>query len=209
MAGRYSAGPPNIGVYLKGHAGDAIRVDRRKTRSEYIKQPALTMGITTQPEVMRSFGSNGAFRGQGLLARFFYALPKSTVGSRAVRSLPIPEDVRSNYFRNMMFLLEYMEIFNSGNSGNSGNDNDSGDSGKITDHYDSINIYYIEINDTSKELLARFAEWLEPQLGPYGALNHMADWAAKLHRRGAARGWPAAYGRAYLQWFPQFPQFPH
>jgi len=179
MAGRYSAGPPNIGVYLKGHAGDAIRVDRR-SRSEYIKAPALTMGITTQPDVMRSFGSNGAFRGQGLLARFFYALPKSTVGSRAVRSEPIPEEVRTNYFRNMMFLLEYMEIFNSGNYGNSGNDSDSGDSGKITDHYDSINIYYIEINDTSKELLARFAEWLEPQLGPYGALNHMADWAAKL-----------------------------
>ena len=180
MAGRYSAGPPNIGVYLKGHAGDAIRVDR-KTRSEYIKQPALTMGITTQPDVMRSFGSNSAFRGQGLLARFFYALPTSTVGNRAVRATPIPEDTKREYFRTMMFLLEYMETFNSENSGNSGNDvAHSGNSVTDLDHYDSTIIYYIEISDIGRNTLVSFAEWLEPQLGPYGALNHMADWAAKL-----------------------------
>jgi len=180
MAGRYSAGPPNIGVYLKGHAGDAIRVDRR-TRSEYVKRPALTMGITTQPEVMRSFGSNNAFRGQGLLARFFYALPASTVGSRAVRSASMPDDVKREYFHRMMQLLEYMEKLNSGNSGNSGSEVEhSGNTDTDLDHYDSINISYVEISDIGKNKLAAFAEWIEPQLGPYGTLNHMADWAAKL-----------------------------
>src|SRR5207253_6873621 len=37
MAGRYSAsGAPNLGVCLKAHAGDSIRVDRVHRASEYI-----------------------------------------------------------------------------------------------------------------------------------------------------------------------------
>jgi replicative DNA helicase len=177
MAGRYTSGPPNIGVYLKAHAGDAIRVDRR-SRSEYVKNPALTMGITTQPEVMRSFGSNAAFRGQGLLARFFYALPRSTVGRRAPETTPIPDHIRAGYFHRIMVLLENVYSGNSGNSGSNGTD--YGNSDTDHDHYDSIYIYYVNINREAKEKLLAFMNYLEPQLGPYGALEYMADWAAKL-----------------------------
>lgn len=177
MAGRYTSGPPNLGVYLKAHAGDAIRVDRR-SRSEYVKAPALTMGITTQPDVMRAFGSNNAFRGQGLLARFFYALPSSTVGQRKIETTPIPDQVKREYFHRMMRLLETLH---SGNSGNSGNKvESSGDSDTNLDHYDFINILYIEILPSAKDKLVEFMTWLEPQLGQYGELSHMADWAAKL-----------------------------
>jgi hypothetical protein len=177
MAGRYSAGPPNIGVYLKAHAAETVRVDRQ-TRSVHVKQAAITIGITTQPEVLRTFGSNNAFRGQGLLARFFYALPRSTVGSRRSETTPIPDDVRSRYFHFVMMLLENIHSVHSGNSvqGSEGSVNSDRDS----DHYDSNNILYIEIFDTGKERLKRFIDWLEPQLGDYGGLQYLGDWAGKL-----------------------------
>lgn len=176
MAGRYTSGPPNLGVYLKAHAGDTIRVDRR-TRSEHVRQPALTMGITTQPEVMRSFGSNSAFRGQGLLARFLYAIPKSTVGTRVSESEPIPDHVKATYFHRMLLLLEQMHSVHSVHSVQS---DQSVHSGTPTDHQDSTNILYIEISIEAKNRLVRFMDWLEPQIGPYGTLEHVADWAAKL-----------------------------
>ena len=182
MAGRYSSGAPNIGVYKKGHAGDEIRVDR-KTRSEIIARPALTMGITTQPEVMRQFGQNSTFRSEGLLARFFYALPKSNVGSRRPDTDPIPEETRNTYYFRLLNLLENV---NSGNSGNSGNriggadQVNSGNSEKNIYKDDSRYIYYLEISEAGKKLFLQFKAWVEPQLGPYGAMHHMSDWANKL-----------------------------
>jgi replicative DNA helicase len=38
MAGRYNQQVgPNLGVYLKGHAGDLLRVDRRGRPPEYVE----------------------------------------------------------------------------------------------------------------------------------------------------------------------------
>ena len=42
IAGRYS-GAPNMEVFLMGHAGDRLKVDRRN-REEFMEAPALTMG---------------------------------------------------------------------------------------------------------------------------------------------------------------------
>ena len=36
MGGRYSGGVPNLDVWLKGHAGDQLRVDRKGRPSEYV-----------------------------------------------------------------------------------------------------------------------------------------------------------------------------
>jgi replicative DNA helicase len=51
MAGRNGNGP-NLGVYLKGHAGDTLRIDRIGRPVEYVRQPALTMGLAVQPDVL-------------------------------------------------------------------------------------------------------------------------------------------------------------
>jgi hypothetical protein len=54
MAGRYNqAAGPNLGVYLKGHAGDLLKVDRRGRPPEYVERPCLTIGLTVQPEVLQ------------------------------------------------------------------------------------------------------------------------------------------------------------
>ena len=76
MAGRYNqAAGPNLGVYLKGHAGDLLKVDRRGRPPEYVERPCLTIGLAVQPEVLRGLASRPGFGGRGLLARFLYSLP--------------------------------------------------------------------------------------------------------------------------------------
>lgn len=96
MSGLYNRNV-NIDVFLKGHSGDTIRVDRVGRASESIIHPALTMVLAVQPEVLNGLMSNNTFRGRGLTARFLYSMPKSTVGSRSFSTKPIPEGVRSRY----------------------------------------------------------------------------------------------------------------
>ena len=96
ISGLYSRNV-NIDVFLKGHSGDTIRVDRIGRASESIIHPALTMVLAVQPEVLNGLMSNNTFRGRGLTARFLYSMPKSTVGSRSLSTKPIPEGVRSRY----------------------------------------------------------------------------------------------------------------
>jgi hypothetical protein len=96
MAGRYqSSVGPNLDVYLKGHAGDPIRVDRvTAKRVAYVAAAALTIGVTVQPAVLRACRDRPGFRGRGLLARFAYAVPQSTVGYRKVGAPPVPRGCR-------------------------------------------------------------------------------------------------------------------
>ena len=83
MAGRYSKnGAPNFGVFLKGHAGDTLRVDRVGHPPEYVKNPAITMGLAVQPEVITGLMKKTGFRGRGLLGQpeVITGLMKKTTG---------------------------------------------------------------------------------------------------------------------------------
>lgn len=187
MAGRYSGdSAPNFGVYLKAHAADTLRVDR-SNRAEYVQRPALTMGLTVQPDVLRSFADKKMFRGQGLLARFLYAIPKSLVGHRTTRSEPCPQELRLAYAENVKHLLRIIPILASGYSENSGNcgdrQKDYGDSGNIVlgSMLEHLSIYSLSLSLQSYQLFIQFADWLEPQLAEDGGeLSHIADWASKL-----------------------------
>ena len=96
ISGLYSRNV-NIDVFLKGHSGDTIRVDRIGRASESIIHPALTIVLAVQPEVLNGLMSNNTFRGRGLTARFLYSMPKSAVGRRSFSAEPIPEGVKSRY----------------------------------------------------------------------------------------------------------------
>jgi replicative DNA helicase len=98
MAGRYNqAAGPNLGVYLKGHAGDLLKVDRRGRPPEYVERPCLTIGLAVQPEVLRGLAGRPGFGGRGLLARFLYSLPQSLVGRREVGAPPVPQAMADRY----------------------------------------------------------------------------------------------------------------
>ncbi|MEW8331608.1 MAG: DUF3987 domain-containing protein, partial [Candidatus Thiodiazotropha sp.] len=94
IAGRYSNGIPNLDVILKGHAGDNLRVDRIGRESELIDSPALTIGLTVQPEVLKGLATKPGFRDRGLIGRFWLVMPPSMTGRRKIETQPIYPDTR-------------------------------------------------------------------------------------------------------------------
>jgi hypothetical protein len=81
MTGKYSD-RANLEVYLKAWSGDTIQVDRINREPEYVRKPALTIGLTVQPMVIQRLANKPELAGRGLTARFMYALPPSNVGYR-------------------------------------------------------------------------------------------------------------------------------
>jgi replicative DNA helicase len=105
LAGRYSGGVPSLEVFLKGHAGDMLRVDRKGRPPEHIPHPALTLGLCVQPEVLRDIAAMPGFRGRGLLARILYSLPPNLVGHRKIGTPPVSKDVQDAYAKNVGSLV--------------------------------------------------------------------------------------------------------
>jgi replicative DNA helicase len=159
MAGRYnqSAGP-NLGVYLKGHAGDLLKVDRCGRPPEYVERPCLTIGLAVQPEVLRGLAGRPGFGGRGLLARFLYSLPASLVGRRQAGAPPVPQPVAYRYASELQALAASLAA-------------PAGDDGPAV----------LTLNQEAAELLLSFERDLEPRLAAgSGDLAHLAGWAAKL-----------------------------
>lgn len=107
MAGLYSDGRANLDIFLQAHAGRAVRVDRQ-TRTAHLDAPALTFGLAIQPAILGDMGQGGKrrFRGNGTLARFLFAVPRSNIGSRDVRATnPIPATVATGYRAGIFDLL--------------------------------------------------------------------------------------------------------
>jgi replicative DNA helicase len=162
MAGRYnqSAGP-NLGVYLKGHAGDLLKVDRRGRPPEYVERPCLTIGLTVQPEILRGLAGRPGFGGRGLLARFLYSLPESLVGRRQAGAPPVPRAVADRYTLELQALAASL----------------TGPAGPTGDQGPAV----LTLDQAAAELLLGFERELEPRLAAgSGDLAHMAGWAAKL-----------------------------
>jgi replicative DNA helicase len=154
IAGRYSGNVPNLDVFLKGHAGDALKVDRKGRPPEYVPRPALTIGLMVQPAVLTAIGEHRSFRGRGLLARFLYATPPSKVGRRNLAPGTIDPDVSSRYRQAVRDLAVEMNGW--------------------TDPA------VIALTAEGWAVLLAFQEQLEPRLGPAGDLYHVQDWASKL-----------------------------
>jgi hypothetical protein len=161
MAGRYAGKgrSGNFEVFLKGHAGDDLRVDRVGRPPVFIRRPALTLGLAVQPEAIRSLGAIPGSRGRGLLGRFLYAMPPSIVGRRAVNPPPVPEAVRQAYRQNMAAMLEL----------SAGTDQQ----GEPAEHV-------LTLAEPAYTRWLEFAAWVEPRLADFAAFAEIADWAGKL-----------------------------
>ncbi len=92
IAGRYNT-KINMDVWLKGHSGDEIRVDRKNRMTEYISNPRLTTVLAIQPSVLEEIMSNKTMTGRGLIARFLIAIPMSRIGQRIFVSDAIAPEV--------------------------------------------------------------------------------------------------------------------
>jgi len=160
MAGRYSkGGTPNFGVFLKGHAGDPLRVDRVGRSSEWVSHPALTLGLAVQPDVLVGLASKPGFRGRGLLGRFLYVLPPNLLGRRRIAPPPVPASVRTAYDAKIESLLAIAA--------------ESDDRGQLIAHQ-------LKLSPAARRRLAEFQRQVEARLGDAGDLGHMTDWGGKL-----------------------------
>lgn len=152
MAGKYSATGADVEVFLKAHAGDSIRVDRKGRQSEYVNRPAMTMLLFAQPVVLDGIMSNDTFRGRGLTARFLYSIPVSKVGQRDFETKPIPQAAEDAFTQMIKELLKADVPENEG---------------------------VIRLSTEAYSVFADFFRELEPRLR--GDLKPIGDWAGKLH----------------------------
>jgi hypothetical protein len=154
MAGRYSK-MPNLGVFLKSWSGDDLRVDRKGRPPEHVEQPALTLGLAVQPEVLLTANRQPGFRGRGLLARMLYSLPPSKVGQRQTNTPPVAEMIEASYHTELMALTTAMA--------------------------DLEEPAMLALSPEAACCFESFEAALEPRLHPdTGDLGHVADWGAKL-----------------------------
>jgi hypothetical protein len=155
MGGRYNGGAGNLDVFLKGHAGDDLRVDRVIRGSTVIDRVCLTLCYSIQPDVIRGLAGNAKFRGRGMIGRFLYALPVSPLGHRKTEPDPVPDAVVDGY-ENLIRDLHWLGAA-------------EGD--------ESITLWL------SPPALEVFNEWqaeVEVWLRPDGELAALTDWAGKL-----------------------------
>lgn len=158
LAGRYANGMPNIDVFLKGHSGDDLRVDRRD-RSEHIEHPALTIGLAVQNDVLRGMIEKPGFRGRGLIGRFLYSLPLSSLGHRKIRPGAMSGETRLTYNKNIFRLAAIEPVTNT--------------SGETEPQL-------IRFSKDADDYLAAFEEEIEPMLSADGDLALIGDWGGKL-----------------------------
>ena len=177
FAGRYT-GTANLEVFLKGHAGTMLRVNRTGRASEHIEAPALTLGLAVQPEILQDIAGMPGFRGRGLLARILFSLPASTVGRR-IPGAPAPSQTVVEAYSARLHDL-------------------------VLELHEQADPAVLHLDAEAAHALLRFEADLEPLLGPGGTLSAITDWAGKLtgatariagllhiaHHGTAAAGWP-------------------
>jgi hypothetical protein len=152
MAGRYS-GNPNMNVFLKGHAGDAMRVDRKGRPAEAVDHPALTLGVCTQPSALADLAAIPGAAGRGLLARFLYSIPEVNIGRRNTKPAPADPTAHTDYATNLTALILSLR--------------------------DVDGPIWLELSPRAAFLLDAVAEDTEHAMDEGGPLAQMRDWGAK------------------------------
>lgn len=157
LAGRYSAGTPNMDVFLQAHAGDPVRVDRGSRPPVDLQEPALSMGLSIQPSVLNEMAGKAAFRGRGLIGRFLYAVPADIVGKRTLETVPVSPSVRAGYDQAIMALLDLPEQRN-----------------MLTGE-----LFAIQLTEEAHADWKAFAREVETGMAEGGPLESLRDWAGK------------------------------
>lgn len=163
MAGRYSkSGNSNFENYKKGWTGgEPIRDDRMGRDGTHVKNPALTQGLTIQPTVLEELNNKKSFKGEGLLGRYLYAIPKSLVGNR-LTGADVPElDIvaEKRFKKGMKQLL----------------------SSKPKETIDSEwKPHELRLSSEALKIRNKFEAAIENKLREGGELSNIPDWGGKL-----------------------------
>jgi replicative DNA helicase len=159
LGGLYGGGGgASLEVFLKGHAGSALKVNRA-ARSVFVDRPAVSMSLMVQPDLMADLAGSNQFRASGLMARFLWAVPVTNVGMRDVRQrYRIPNELREAYNAAVLAMLE-------------GYPPEAGESDKPVT---------LRLDECAEDLWLDFAQEIENQQGEGGPLDSIRDWTSKL-----------------------------
>lgn len=159
LGGLYSDGKANIDLFLQSHSASPVRVDRGSRSPIFMQRAVLTMGLTIQPEVIRSICRNKTFRGRGLLGRFLYAIPKSNIGFRSF------DQTSMNRECSLLYHGAIQAILNNANN--------------VIDEKNTLNTLFFD--QEGYQIWLGYAKTVETMMSEeIGYLNHITDWAGKL-----------------------------
>ncbi|NGX26156.1 MAG: hypothetical protein K940chlam6_00068 [Chlamydiae bacterium] len=159
LGGLYSGGKANIDLFLQGHSGSPVRIGRGSRAPIFLNRAVLTMGLTAQPEVIKTICRNSTFKGRGLLGRFLYVIPHSNIGHRKLDVAPMPGSVRTEYQNALRTLI------------------DNSCSIKRT----GVGIGKLKLSQASYQKWLEYSKLIESLMGEeLGHLSHITDWAGKL-----------------------------
>ena len=166
MAGKYGNGT-SLDVYLKGHAQDAMRVNRKGQANAgeegfTIPDPTLTVAVTVQPAVLSGLSAKNTMIGRGLMARFLYFYPVDLAGHRLTDTSDIPTHVLTAY-------TQYVRTVGSWTPDVA----DVAGNGVSAPHA-------IRMSAEARSLRSEFEMEIDRRLGKGGDLHGLADWAGKL-----------------------------
>jgi replicative DNA helicase len=150
IGGRYGG---SFEIFLKGHSGAPISIERVGRERVYVDRPALTLGLAVQPDVLRSLASKRRLRERGLLARFLVAVPPSNLGFRRVDAPPVSQEIRAAYDDHVRALLDRRV------------------EGEEIER---------KLSEPARRRLVEFEAEIEEMLRPDGRLAALAGWGSKL-----------------------------
>jgi hypothetical protein len=155
--GRYSDGGARLDELLRAWSAEPIRVDRIGREPVHVERPALTLGLTMQPNVLEGLRNARAFRGRGLMGRILWCLPPHGLGTRQTgRDVPpLDRPAAERYARLLHALLE------------------SGESA-------GAQPYTLGLSADALDVLYAYEAEVERELADGGRLAAVRDWAGKV-----------------------------
>lgn len=154
LVGATSDGRVNLNVFLKGHSGDELRVNRVTRDPVHLKKPLLTLAVMTQPDVVAGLAAKRELAGRGLLARFAFVIPKSNVGHRKI-DVPHVDDTACQVYASILQRL-------------------------LTVGLEQNNII-VRFSSEAASLFSEFRMEIEARLDPAAHdLHGLSSWASKL-----------------------------
>jgi len=159
LGGLYSGGKANIDLFLQGHSGSPVRIGRGSRPPIFFGRAVLTMGLTAQPEVIKTICRNSTFKGRGLLGRFLYVIPPSNIGHRKLDVAPISKSIRNEYQMAMRELIDQAESIKNIDFG----------------------LVKFKLSKDAYHKWLEYSQLVESLMGTdIGHLAHITDWAGKL-----------------------------
>jgi hypothetical protein len=157
--GRYSDGP-NFEIWLRGHTGGDVRVNRtgrgpltgRGRRGQiHVKGATISAAMVVQPDVVASLADKPALFRRGWAARWLFSVVVGYVGRRKTNPDPAPEKVLADYHSSMLALWG-LQVPKGGTE--------------------------LVCSDEARKAFEDFLAWMEPRLPAYPV--RLKQWAGKL-----------------------------